>query len=128
VTNQRGRGNVIGAGRAQGWFLTSGRRSGRIGAASGALCGRHGGRSSPASSGGDDSTRERAKVGEKKQGRESGCDRGSKGSWGTWAGDVVGFLGVHARGSAVVRGEDEADRLARRHREREVRVGGTVQR
>jgi hypothetical protein len=41
-------------------------------------------------------------MGEMRQGRESGCGQGSKGSRGTWAGDVAGFLHVCARGSAVV--------------------------
>jgi hypothetical protein len=31
-----------------------------------------------------------------RQGRESGCGRGSKSSWGEWVGDVVGLLGVRA--------------------------------
>jgi hypothetical protein len=37
-------------------------------------------------------------VGEMGQGWESGCGQGSKGSRGTWAGDVVEVLGVRARG------------------------------
>jgi hypothetical protein len=34
-----------------------------------------------------------------------------------WAGDVAGILGMRARKSAAVRGEDVADRAAPRHRE-----------
>jgi hypothetical protein len=40
-----------------------------------------------------------------RQGSECGCGRCSKETWGVWAGDVVGDLGVHARWSTVVRGE-----------------------
>jgi hypothetical protein len=57
-------------------------------------------------------------VGEMRQGRESGCGRGSKGSWGTWSGDVAGVLGVRVCGSVVVHGEDGADRTAPWCRER----------
>jgi hypothetical protein len=73
-------------------FLTSG----RLGAAFGGLDGQHGGRGSPTSTSDGGRTRERASVGEMRQGRESGCGRGSKKSWGAWAGDVGGPLGVHA--------------------------------
>jgi hypothetical protein len=37
--------------------------------------------------------------------RESGCGQCSKGSWGAWAGDVVGVLGVHARWCTTIHGE-----------------------
>jgi hypothetical protein len=37
---------------------------------------------------------ERPRAGEMRQRRESGCRRDSKGSWGTWVGDVVGLFGV----------------------------------
>jgi hypothetical protein len=56
-----------------------------------------------------------------RQGRESGCGRGSKGCWGTWAGEVAGVLGGRARGSVEARWEDEADRggpMVQRERER----------
>jgi hypothetical protein len=57
---------------------------------SGALDGRHGGHFPPASNGGGGRARERASVGKMRQGRESGCKRGSEGSWGrgqaTWSG------------------------------------------
>jgi hypothetical protein len=59
-----------------------------------------------------------------RQGRESGCGRGSKGSWRTWAGDVTEVLGGHVRGSVAVRGEDGADMAAPLLRERE-RARGT---
>jgi hypothetical protein len=36
-------------------------------------------------------------VGEMRQGRESGCQQGSKGSWGTLAGDMARVLGVRTR-------------------------------
>ena len=77
-------------------FFTSGRCSGRLGAAPGALDGRHGGCGSPASSGDGGRARERVSVGEMRKGRESECGWGSKRSWGAWAGDVAGLLGVHA--------------------------------
>jgi hypothetical protein len=63
-------------------FITSGRRSGRLDAPSRAPSGQHTGRTSPASSGGGDLAQERPRVGEMRQGRESGFDRGSKGSRG----------------------------------------------
>jgi hypothetical protein len=78
-------------------FLTSGRRSWMLSAALGALDGWHGGRGSPSSSSGGGRARERVSVGEMRQERESGCGRGSKRSWGAWAGDVIGLLGVRAR-------------------------------
>jgi hypothetical protein len=46
------RGNKTAARKVRGWLLTSGRCSGRLGAAFGAPGGRHSGRGSPASSGG----------------------------------------------------------------------------
>jgi hypothetical protein len=58
-------------------------------------------------------------VGEMRQRRESGCGRGSKGRWGTWASYVAGVLGARVRGSAAVRGKDGANRVALRRRERE---------
>jgi hypothetical protein len=45
---------------------------------SGGLDGRQRGRGSPTSTGGDGSARERARVCEMRQGRESGCGWGSK--------------------------------------------------
>jgi hypothetical protein len=75
-------------------FLTSGRRSGRLGVASGGL---DGGRRSPASASSEGRAREGVSLCEMRHGRESGCGRCSKESWGAWAGDVVGFLGVRAR-------------------------------
>jgi hypothetical protein len=48
-------------------------------------------------------------VGEMRQGRESGCGRCSKGSWGVWAGDVAGVLGVRARWSTAVCRKGGAD-------------------
>jgi hypothetical protein len=57
-------------------------------------------------------------------GRESGCGRGSKRSWGTWASDVAGILGVRACGSAAVRWECGADRGIPRRSERELGVNG----
>jgi hypothetical protein len=56
--------------------------------ASGGLDGGHG---SPASASGEGRARERASLCEMRQGRESGCARCSKGSWGAWADDVAGF-------------------------------------
>jgi hypothetical protein len=60
--------------------------------ASGELDGCHSGRGSPASVSGEGRARERVSLREMGQGRESGCGRCSKGSWGAWAGDVVRFL------------------------------------
>jgi hypothetical protein len=54
--------------------------------------------------------------------------RGSKGSWGAWAGDVAGDLGVRARWSKMVRGEGGADTTAPRRRERERESGRTTKR
>jgi hypothetical protein len=45
-----------------------------------------------------------------RQGRKSGCGRGSKGSLGAWEGNVARVLGVCARWSPAVRGEGGADR------------------
>jgi hypothetical protein len=56
----------------------------------------HGGRGSSAGFGVGDRARERVSVGKMRQGRESGCGRGSKRIWGAWAGDVAGPLGVCA--------------------------------
>jgi hypothetical protein len=50
------------------WFLTLGRHSGRLGTTSGAPCSRHGGRRSPASSGGGCCARERLGASEMMQG------------------------------------------------------------
>jgi hypothetical protein len=63
-------------------FLTSGRRSRRLGAASGALDDRHGGRWSPTSS---------------SRGERVGSGGAQKGARASGAGDVVGLLGVHMR-------------------------------
>jgi hypothetical protein len=52
--------------------------------------------------------------GEMRQGRESGCQQGSKGSWGMLAGDVAGVLDMRTRGSAVAHGEDIADKTVPR--------------
>jgi hypothetical protein len=52
-----------------------------------------------------------------RQGSE--CGRCSKGSWGAWAGDVAGDLGVCACWSTAVRGEARADRAAPRRSEGE---------
>jgi hypothetical protein len=54
-----------------------------------------------------------------RQGRECGCGRCSKGSWGPWARDMARVLGVRARWSMAVRGEGGADRAVPRCRERE---------
>jgi hypothetical protein len=97
-------------------FLTSGRRSGRLGPTSD---GQHGGCGTPASASGEGTVRERVSLREMRQGRESGCGWCSKKSWGAWVGDVVGVLGVHARWSTVVRGEGGPDRGVPRCRERE---------
>jgi hypothetical protein len=97
-------------------FLTSGRRSGRLSATPGTLYSQHDGRWSPASSGGGGRARERVRVGEMRQGRESGCGQGSKGSWGAWAGDVARVLEVCARWSAVVREDSRANRAGPRRR------------
>jgi hypothetical protein len=93
----------INYGRAELWqpeheseFLTSRRRWG-LGTTPGALDGRHGERRSPASSGGKVRALQRMSMGETRQGRESEGGRGSKRSWGEWAGDVAGLLGVRAR-------------------------------
>jgi hypothetical protein len=43
-----------------------------------------------------------AESGQNEVGEESGCGQGSKGSWGTWVGDMAGFLGGRARGSTTV--------------------------
>jgi hypothetical protein len=56
--------------------------------ASGGLDGRQRDCGSPAIASDDDRARERASVCEMRQGRESGCGRGSKGSWGAWASDM----------------------------------------
>jgi hypothetical protein len=61
-------------------------------------------------SGGGGRARERVGMGEMRQGRESGCGRCSKGSWGAWAGDVSGVLGLRARWSKAVCGKGKADR------------------
>jgi|UPI000842B00C hypothetical protein len=98
--------------------LTSGRSSEWLGAASDGLGGRHGGRRSLASASGESGARERVGLRGMRQGSECGCGRCSKGSWGAWAGDVGGDLGVHARWSTAVRGEGGADRAAPRRRER----------
>jgi hypothetical protein len=37
-----------------------------------------------------------------RQGRQSGCMWGSKGSWGTWGCDVVELLAVRARGGLFI--------------------------
>jgi hypothetical protein len=63
-------------------------------------------------------------VGEMRQRRESGCERGSKENWGMWVGDAAEFLGMRACRSAVVRGEDRADRVAQQRRGREERARG----
>jgi hypothetical protein len=108
-------------------FLTSRRCSRKPSAAPGSLYGRHGGRGSPAGSGGGGRARERVGVNEMRQGRESGCGRCSKGRWGTWAGDVAGVLGVCARWSMTVCGEGGADRGARRSERERVRGGNGSQ-
>jgi hypothetical protein len=59
-------------------FLTSGWCSGRLGAAYGGLDGRQRGHGSPASMGRDRRARERVRVVDMRQGRESGCGWGSK--------------------------------------------------
>jgi hypothetical protein len=64
-----------------------------LGTTSDGLDGRERGRGSPASTSGDDRARERARVCEMRQGRESGCRWDSKRSWGAWAGDVGGLHG-----------------------------------
>ena len=97
-------------------FLTSGQRSGRLGVAPSALDGRHGGLGSPASSSGGGRARMRARVGKMRQGRESGCGRGSKGSWGECVGDVAGVHDVCARWSMAVHEDDGADRAGPRRR------------
>jgi hypothetical protein len=53
-----------------------------------------------------------------------GAGGAQKGARGMWAGDVVGFLGTRARGSATVREEDEANRVAPWCRERVARARG----
>jgi hypothetical protein len=47
---------------------------------------------------GEGRVRERVSLREMRQGRESGCGQCSNGSWGTWAGDVAGVLGVRPLG------------------------------
>jgi hypothetical protein len=59
-----------------------------------------------------------------RQERESGCGRCSKGSWGVWAGDVVGVLGVRARWSMVVHGDGRSDRGSYGVETRSGRAGG----
>jgi hypothetical protein len=59
---------------------------------------------------------------EMSQGRE--CGRCSKGSWGAWAGNVVGDLDVRARWSTAVCGEGGADRAAPRRSKGERACGG----
>jgi hypothetical protein len=88
-------------------FLTSGRCSGRPDTTLGSLDGGRGSRSG--SSGG---SRVREGVGEMRQGGERGCGWCSKGSWGAWAGDVPGALGVLARWSTAVCREGGAGRGA----------------
>jgi hypothetical protein len=61
-------------------------------------------------------------VGEMRRGRESGCGRGSKESWGAWAGDVATVVGVHARWSVAVHGKGGADRGGPRRRGTSVRA------
>jgi hypothetical protein len=51
-----------------------------------------------------------------RQGRESGCGQGSKGSWGTWGCDVAGLLDMHARAGSGGCGEDGADRAGPQRR------------
>jgi hypothetical protein len=89
---------------------------------------RHGGCGTPASTSGERRARERVSLREMRQGSKCGCGRGSKGSWGAWAGNVDGDLDVRARWSTVVHGEGGADRVAPQRRERERARGETVQR
>jgi hypothetical protein len=105
-------------------FLTLGRRSWRLSAASGGLDGRYGGCGSPASASGKGRARERVSLREMRQEREIGCGQCSKGSWGAWAGDVVGVLGVRAHWSTAAHEEGEADREAPRRSERKRARGG----
>jgi hypothetical protein len=66
------------------------------------------------------------------RGRECGCGRCSKRSWGAWAGDVAGDLGVRARvracWSTAGCGEGGADRGVPWRSERERVRGETVRR
>jgi hypothetical protein len=75
------------------------------------LDGRQRGRWTPAKPSGESRARERVSLRETMQGRECGCGRCSKGSWGAWAGDVVRDLGVRACWSTAVSGEGRADRV-----------------
>jgi hypothetical protein len=65
--------------------------------ASGGINDWHGGRRSPARSNGVGRARGKARLCEMRQGSECGCGRCSKMSWGAWAGDVAGDLGVRAQ-------------------------------
>jgi hypothetical protein len=100
-------------------FLTSGRCSGRLGATSDGPDGRHDGHGTPASTSGEGRARERVSLREMRQGRESGCGRCSKGSWGAWAGDMARVLGMRARWSMVVHGEGGVNTEVPQCRERE---------
>jgi hypothetical protein len=105
-------------------FLTSGRSSGWLGAASNGLDSWHSGHGTPASARGESRVREWVSLCVVRQGRECGCGRCSKGSWGAWAGDMVGVLGMRAHWSMIVHGEGRADRAVPRCREREGSCGG----
>jgi hypothetical protein len=76
--------------------LTSGRSSGWPGVASGGLDDWHDGRGSPARLSGVSRARERARLCEMGRGSECGHGHCSERSWGAWAGDVAGDLGVRA--------------------------------
>jgi hypothetical protein len=72
------RGKGIGEIKVRGWFLTLGQCSERLGAVSGALGNRYGGRGSSVSFGGGGCAREGLGVSEMRQWKESGCARSSK--------------------------------------------------
>ena len=93
-------------------------------AASDGLDGRHDGRGTPARMSGKSRAREMVSLLEMRLGRENGCGRCSKGSWGAWAGDMAGDLGVRACWSMAVREEGGADSVVPRCREREWACGG----
>jgi hypothetical protein len=69
---------------------------------------RHGWHGSPARLSSLGRAQERASLSEMEWGSECGCGRCSKRSWGAWAGDVAGDLGVRACVSARVLVHDGA--------------------
>jgi hypothetical protein len=122
----------VGANRvkqARGGRPTSGRSSGSLGVASVELDDRGGGRGSPARLDGVGRARAGAGLREMRQGSECGGGRGSKRSWGAWAGVVAedsGDVRECARWSTAGTGRAELTGEAHGAEREDGRVGATA--